>query len=138
MAGLLEQGKIARPFGAIAKIVAHQHIARLQGVAEHLLDESLGGQGRKCAVEAEHMQAVDTQQLKGFGFFAQAGQARGRLLGRKEFARMRLETQHAGRQSARARHVLQAGEHGLVAEVQAVEVADGDRVRCAERDESRG
>jgi hypothetical protein len=41
---------------------------------------------------------------------------------------MRFEAQHAGWQAACLRDFLQAGEHGLVPEVQAVEVADGDRV----------
>jgi len=51
---------------------------------------------------------------------------------------MRLEAQHAAGQAARPRHVLQAGEHGLVSEVQAVEVADGDRVGRAESVETVG
>ena len=138
LAGLLQQGKIARAFGAVAEIVAHQHVARLQRAAQHLLDEGLGGERRKRAVETEHVQPVDPLPLQALGFFAQAGQARGRLLGREEFARVRLEAQHAARQAARPRHVLQAGEHGLVPEVQAVEVADGDRVGRAEGSEAVG
>ena len=89
-------------------------------------------QRRERTVEAEHVQPVDAQPLQAFGLFAQAGQARGRLLGREELARMRLEAQHAARQAARPRHVLQTREHGLVPKMQAVEVADGDRVGRAE------
>jgi hypothetical protein len=67
------------------------------------------------------------------GFFAQAGEPRRRLGRGEEFARMRLEAKHAGRQTARPGDVEQAGEHGLVPEVQAIEVADGDRVGHAGR-----
>jgi len=35
LAGLLQQGEIARALGTITKIVAHQHVARLQRAAEH-------------------------------------------------------------------------------------------------------
>jgi hypothetical protein len=42
-------------------------------------------------------------------------------------ARVRLEGQHAGRQAAVAGLVGQQGQHGLVAAVHAVEVADGQR-----------
>ena len=61
----------------------------------------------------------------------QKGLQKGLIRGKK-LTRMRLEAQHAAWQATRARHVLQAGEHGLVSEVQAVEIADGDCVGHAE------
>jgi hypothetical protein len=53
-----------------------------------------------------------------FGPAAQAGEV---------VARMRLEGQHAGRQPAVAGFIGQQGQHGLVAPVHAVKVADGQR-----------
>ena len=58
---------------------------------------------------------------------AQGGQARRRGAGCEKFARMRIEGQDGRRQRQIFRSLRQPGEHRLVAAMDAVEVADGQR-----------
>jgi hypothetical protein len=58
------------------------------------------------------------------------GQARGRLVGREELARVRLERHHAGHHATLARGAEQRGDHRLMAQVHAVEIADGEGNRA--------
>jgi hypothetical protein len=71
------------------------------GEASHqdAFDELLGGQGRQLPVEATDMDAVDAAFGEQLEFVAQAGQTRGRLIRREQFARMRLEGEHRRRQA---------------------------------------
>ena len=91
----------------------------------------------KSLVEAQHDHLVDAATLQFGQLVAQGGDARGRVVraagtGREEVARMGLEGQHAGRRAAMPSLVDQQRQHGLVAAVHAVEVAD--RQRAGRRD----
>ena len=66
------------------------------------------------------------QQLQ---FFAQAGQARRRLIGREELLRLRFKRHRGCQQIALSRLLYHAREYGLVAQVDTVEVTDRQRHR---------
>mmetsp|Transcript_70428 Transcript_70428/g.165811 ORF Transcript_70428/g.165811 Transcript_70428/m.165811 type:complete len:423 (-) Transcript_70428:2047-3315(-) len=132
LAGSVQRRVIALALGAKAEVVAHQHVLRAQAIDQHLADEVLRGQGGERLVEGQddhlvHAAAFELDQL-----VAQRGDAGRRQLGLaglggEEVARMRLEGQHAARQATVAGLGLQQRQHGLVAAVHAVEIADGQR-----------
>jgi len=70
------------------------------------------------------LHAVLLQQSE---FLAHRGQPNRRQVRRKKLSRMRLEGHHAGRQPARRRCRAQLREHCLVAEMDPVKIADGQR-----------
>ena len=104
--------------------------------------KSVGRQRRQVLVEAQQDHVVDAAALELDDLVAQRGDARRRQLGlagaaREEVARVRLEREHAGGHAAMARLVAQQRQHGLVAAMHAVEVADGQR-RAASREGEGG
>jgi hypothetical protein len=70
---------------------------------------------------------LDPGTCKQFQLFAQAGQSGRCLVRGKELLRLRLERHHRGRQVTLARDLYEASEHGPVAKVKAVKVANGQR-----------
>ena len=126
-ARFLEIGKVAGAAGAKAEVIAHQHPARVQSVPEHVLDECLRGLGGEMGVEVFHDHAVHPVAAQGVELVAQQRDARGRVLGGEEFARMRLERHHTERQATGIRGSAGAGEQRLVAAMHTVEIADGER-----------
>ena len=71
------------------------------------------------------MDAVDAAFGEQFELVAQAGQARRRLVGGKQFARMRLEGEYSRRQAELARLGRQLGQQCAMAKMHAIEIADG-------------
>jgi hypothetical protein len=141
-AGGVQHRVVAGAPRAEAEIVAHQHVAHAQSRHQHVGDEALGRQGREVLVEAQQDHVVDAATLQLEHLVAQRGDARRGEFGlagaaREEVARVRLEGEHAGRHAAMARLVAQQRQHGLVAAVHAVEVADGQR-RAAFREGEGG
>jgi len=129
--GGIQHGVVAGALGAEAEVVAHQDVLRPQALHQHVLDEGLGrlaGQGR---VEGQHDHLVDAAQLELRELVAQRAHARRGQLGlleflREEVARVRFERQHAGGDAALRRLGRQQGQHGLVAAVHTVKIANRD------------
>ena len=127
-----ERGEVARPARAVAEVAPHQQPRHPQAAHQHVLDEALRVDRGEARVETGDVHVLDAGGGDQLELLAQPAQARGRGLGREELARVRLERQDAGAQAARARLGHDALEHRLVAEVHAVEVADGQRVRASD------
>ena len=129
-AGRIQHGVVAGPFGAEAEVVTHQHVARLQAPYQHVADESLRRHGGEAFVEAHNHCVVDAAAFQFGQLVAQRRHARRcsewlARQAREVVARVRLEGQHAGRHAAVPCFVDQQRQHGLVATVHAVEIADG-------------
>ena len=124
---LLEHVQIARAPRAEAEIVADQQIPDACAANQDALDEVLRSDLREAVIEAHHVRGVDAVRRQELELLAQRREACRRLIGCEEFPRVRLERHRAREQSARARGILQPGEHHLVAEVHAVEIADRQR-----------
>ena len=126
-------------FAPIAEIVPDQHPARRQQADQRALDERLRRERRERAREALDVHVVDAVRREQLELLAQRGQPRRRRGGREELPRVRLEGEHARREAPVARDRDQAREHGLVAEVHAVEVADrhGGRRQSPRRETAR-
>ena len=111
---------------AEAEVVAHDHVAYRQSLAQHLVREVLGAHRRQDLVEVQGRQEVHVQGLDQPRLDPEGREPEGRRVGREEAARVRLEGQDG---SGRAQDLGQAaglGDHLLVATVDAVEIADGD------------
>ena len=134
IAGGVEHRIVAAAPGAEAEIVADEHVACAEAAQQHAVDEGLWRQGGQRLVEAQHDGLLDAAALELGELVTQRRDACRRLeraagaagLRGEEVARMRLESQGAGRHAAVPRFADQQRQHGLVAPVHAVEVADRD------------
>ncbi len=124
---LLQHHEIAGTPRAEAEIIAHLQPAHAQSPDQRALDEVLGGMLRKFVIETAYDCALDAMRRNQFELLAQRRQPGRRLVGRKKFARMRLERHHARRDPVAHGGLAQLRQHGLVAEMNAVEIADGQR-----------
>ncbi len=120
-----QQRDVAGATLAEAEVVAHQHPAHAEPTHQHVLDELLGGQRRERRIEARDEHVRDAERPKRIELLAQSREARRGGVAREELARMRIERQHGGRQAQVVRGLEEAHEHGLVAAMDTVEVADG-------------
>ena len=130
LAGSVEHGVVARALGAETEIVTHQHIANAQTFDQHLFDEGLRRLAGQTGIEGQHHDLVHPAALEFEQLVAQGGDARRGQLGLvqclgKVVARMRLEGHDAAGHTPVRRFVAQQGEHGLVATVHTIEIADG-------------
>src|SRR5207302_7836635 len=128
-----QQSEIAFAFRSETEVLADQEPARPEPFREDLLYERLRRKGRERPAETLNVHALYSVRREQLEFFAQRGQARGCRPRREELARMGLEREHAARQTALARPGAQALEHRLVAAMDAVEIADGQRNRRQHR-----
>ena len=131
-----EQIEVAAALRAEAEVIADQQVTRLQAVHDQPLGEGLGRHGRQRGVEVRDAHAVDAAggqraELVAPGEDTCRGGAGARTAGGEVFAGMGLEGEHAGRQSALAGRAHQTLQHRLVAAVDAIEVADGQRAGLA-------
>src|SRR6266702_2738495 len=124
-----QEREVAGALRAEPEVLADEDPARLEPLREHLLDEDPGLERRKRPREALNMNPLDFVSREQFEFFSQGGEPGRRRLRREEFPRMRFERQHAADQSAPARLADEALEHRPVPEVNAVEIAHGQRDR---------
>jgi hypothetical protein len=112
---------------AEAEVVTHHQVARAKTAQQDIDDKRFGGYGRNFSIEAQDMGAVDAGLLQQGQLLAQAGEPGGGFLMEKKFARMRLESKHGRGQTARTGTGDQRVEHGAMPQMQAVEIADGQR-----------
>ena len=128
----VEHGVVAEPSGAKAEVVAHQHVAHAQAFAQHFLDKGFGRLRCQPGVEAQHHHLVDAALFQLGEFVAQGADAGRCQAGlachlREIVARVGLESQHTAGQAPVVGLVFQQRQHGLVAAVYAVEIANGQR-----------
>ena len=127
----VEQGVVPGAFGAKAEVVADQHVPRSQTVDQHPLHKALRALGRQRGVERQHHHLVHTAVRQVGNLVPKGAHTRGRQVGLtgqlgEVVARVRLKGQHATGHAALLRLAAQQGQHGLVAPVHAVKVADGE------------
>src|SRR5471032_1548967 len=122
----------AGALGAVAEVVADHQPFDVQAFDQHFFGEFLRrqrGERRREVLDDDAVDAVVGQRLQ---LVAQVGDARrrarqiARALG-KEFARMRFERHHGRFQAEAAGGRAHTAQQGLVAEVDAVEIADRER-----------
>lgn len=128
-----ELREITGALRAVAEIPPDQQPAHAQPPQQHILDEPRRRERGQPRVEPDHVDPVHARLRDQFQFLAQAREPRRRGSGREEFARVRLEGQYTGRQLALARLGDQPLEHGAMAPVHAIEVADGEPHGAAPR-----
>ena len=116
---------------AEAKIVANQQVAGIKAGKQHAPDKVFGAAAGKVGVETLHPHRIQAAALTQQGeFVAQRGQPQrggASLAAGEKFERLRLENNGDAAQLAAAGFVAQAFENVKVAEMHAVEVADGYR-----------
>jgi len=130
--GSVQHGVVARALAAKAEIVAHQHVAGAQAAHQYLVDESVGRLGGQPGVKRQHHGLLHTAACQLGQLVAQRAHARGgefRLAVNpgKVVPRVRLERQHAAFHPPVRGLAVEQGQHGLVAPVHAIEIADGQR-----------
>src|SRR5882757_5672961 len=121
-----EQSYVAGLFVAEVKIFAHQDGADVQAAHQNLLDELFGGKAREIEGEGEDdggLQAYGAEPVHALGIGGEAERSGFRA---KDSARGWIESEGGG-DVASFRGVLDGGaDDGLMAEVDAVEIADGE------------
>ncbi len=125
LAGTDQEGEVAGPVAAEAKVIAHLEVAHAQAVDQDRLDEFIGAELAQALVEGQAQHPVDAFCGQQLDLVAQARQAGRGGVGRKVLARLWLEDHHAGRQAQRLAALAQARQDCLVATVNPVEVANG-------------
>ncbi|TSE31240.1 hypothetical protein Ttaiw_01618 [Tepidimonas taiwanensis] len=130
----VQQRVVAAALRAEAKVIADEHITRVQRPNQHVVDERLGRQRRERLVEGQDHAFVDTAAAQLRQLVAQRGNARRRQLRAavprgEEVPRVRLERHGARGHAAVTRLVDQQRQHRLMAAVHAVEIADRQRPR---------
>jgi hypothetical protein len=126
----IEHGVVACAFCTKAKVVTHQHVFHAQAFDQHLFNEGLRRLRGKGLVEGQDHALVDTASGQLVELVAQGGNAGGGKVGLlvllgKEVARMRLKRHHATGHAAVTCLIDQQSQHGLMATVHAVKVANG-------------
>ena len=132
LAGRVQHGVVARALAAEAEIVTHQHIACAQPAHQHFIDESVGRLGGQPRVKRQHHRLLHTAAGQFGELVAQGADACGCQLGlvvgaREVVAGVGLERQHAAFHAPVCSLAVQQGQHGLVAPVHTIEIADGQR-----------
>ena len=127
-----QQLDVAAALVAVAEVFAHQQPAGVQAAHQQLLDEGLGRHVGQVLVEAFQGDLLDAVVLQRPHLVAQAADLRGNQFGAAALAgeigaRMRLEGHDGGSQAAFAGQLADLCQDGLVAAVDAVEIADGYR-----------
>jgi hypothetical protein len=122
---LLHQREIAAAPAAEAEIVADEHELRAQFAMQRVYEIHRLHPGKRGS-EAAHLHPVHPQRREPFRLFPQAGEPGRRLQRREKLARVRLEHHHRRLQTARPGLGLEALQQGLVPEMHAIEIADGE------------
>ena len=108
------------------EVLADHHRPRGQGVHEHLLDEVAGGLHRPRLVEAEHDGRVEPGLGQELQLRRRVGQQPGRRLRPHDAGRMAVEGHEHAAGAKGSRQPPHLGDDGRVAQVDAVERANGD------------
>jgi hypothetical protein len=101
-------------------------VFQTQSLRDHVAGKLLCGQARQGGVEIELVQNFDAQLFQPMQLCLCVHQAEGGRIGGKILARVRLEGQNAERAAVFLCHLAGLFDNRLVAQVNSVEVADGD------------
>ena len=129
-----EHGEIAAPLRAEAEVVADQQVAQLQSADQDVFDERFGRAGGQRRAEVRDIDPLDAVLSQRLELVAQGRDARRCLAFAaccKEFPGVGFESQHARRQAEPCGLAAQARKNGLMAAMDAVEIADRQRTRAA-------
>ena len=108
------------------EIIAHDHVGRLEPLAQHFHNEGFRAALGQRPVEGQQEDVIDADRLQLAQLDAKGREPKRRFIRLKEFARMGLEGQDA---AGNAQFVGQPGGLGddrLVAQMHAIEIAQGD------------
>ena len=128
-----EQVDVAGAARAVAEVAADEHGLRVEGVDEHALDELGGGHRCQGAIEREQHGRVDARAAEQLELLAHAHERVGALLGGEQRERVAVERDDHGAQVVGGRDRADAVDHGAMAAVHAVELADGHGARAEAR-----
>ena len=128
----VNHGVVALALRPKLKVVAHQHIAHAQGLHQHLVNKGGRRHAGQGVVKRQHHAGVHPAGAQLVQLVAQGGNAGGGQIGLavqggKVVARVGLKRHDTTGHAAVAGFVLQQGQHGLVAAVHTVKVANGER-----------
>jgi hypothetical protein len=124
-AQLAEQGYVSTLLVAETKIFADQHDAHVKATNENLLDELFRGEAREIESEGKDDGGLETDGAEPIHALGVGGNAQGSGFRAQDSARRRVEGQRGGDVFS-FRSVLDGGaQDGLVAEVNAIEITDG-------------
>ena len=108
------------------EIEADRNAGDRQPLDQDARDEVLGRELGQRRVEPQHDGAVEPGRRQQPQLRPLVGQAEQRLVRPEEAARVRLEGERRGRPAERLGALQRSRDHGAVAAVHAVEIADGD------------
>jgi len=113
--------RLGIPGGAMAeaKVLTDRDVGRAQTIDEHLIDELLRALLGEAPIERDHDQLLDAQPRDQLLLDLEAREQLGSRLRADHLQRMGLEGQHR----------VAAADHFAVAEVDSVELSDGDAPR---------
>jgi hypothetical protein len=118
-----EQRRVAAGAVAEAEVLPDRDPVGVEPLDQHTLDELLGRLARERAVERDHDELAHAEAADQVGLDVQGREELGRGVGRDDGARVRLEGEHG----------VGAADDLAVADVDAVELADGEVARARPR-----
>ena len=130
LAGRIQHGVVARALGAKAEVIAHLHIAHTQTLEQDFVNEGLGLLLGQTGIKGQHHDLFDAAVFEFGQLVAQGGDPGWGQFGLVQdlgevVAGVGLEGHHATGHAAMRRFTAQQGQHGLVAPVHAIEIANG-------------
>ena len=125
-AHLGQQRDIARTPAAEREVVTDDDVAGADPRRHHVRDEGRGLASGEGAVEPRDVENLDTEVSEVPCLDAEGCEPEGLVGRRQHLARVRLEGEHGERRPEGAGDALAFFDDGAVAQVDAVEVADGD------------
>ncbi|ENN88952.1 hypothetical protein RHSP_03298 [Rhizobium freirei PRF 81] len=125
-AGIHQEGGAALTVVAEMEIETGDDFGGVQPIDEDRVNELIRGALGKGAIERIFDDGVEAESFQQAGLQRRRRQAEDRMIRLEHGARMRLEGQHEGRNTAFPRNLQRATEHRLMTAMYAVKIADGD------------
>jgi len=114
-----------------AKIFTHQHRAYAKAAYENLLDEVFGGEAREVEREGKDHGRFEPDGAEPVHALRVGGEAQGSGFRAQNLAGRGVKGQRGGNIFCFARALYDGSQDGLVAKVNAVEVADGEHAAAS-------
>src|SRR5260370_18962733 len=126
-----KQGDIAALLMTEAKILAYENGAHLQTTHENALDKVFGSDACEVQGERKHHGGLDAQKTKPLHTLSVGGKAQGSGFRAKDLAGRGIEGECGGHVARFLGAVDDGTQDGLMAEMDAVEIADGKNTAAA-------
>src|SRR5260221_248542 len=126
-----ERSDIASLLVTEAKIFTHQHGAHTKAAHENLLDEVFGGEAREIQREGKDDGRFEPDGTEPVHALRVGGEAQGSGFRAQNLAGRGVEGQRGGNIFCFARALNDGSQDGLMAQVNAVEVADGQNAAAS-------